>query len=195
MVEDTQRFSQPYFTRGVTVAPVSGSRFRASSSVGIAICRCDAHKVVALSFIGLDFRAQRTPPLLPRTRALSEVLGRSVAGAGNMQRCSLLLPHLDSLCPVLGGRTAELAATTSTEFWPGISGGAVWPSLLRLVFYLPFFRVLGSEPRSIFPFAKVGMTAQRKTSLPDFDFVAFSATLGIVKRACLCSHLHENTAQ
>ena len=112
-----------------------------------------------------------------------------------MQRCSWLRPHLDSPCPVLGGRTAELAATTSTEFWPGISGGAVWPSLLRLVFYLPFFRVLGSEPRSIFPFAKVGMTAQRKTSLPDFDFVAFSATLGIVKRACLCSHLHENTAQ
>lgn len=81
-------FSQPYFTRGITVAPVSGSRLRASSSVGTAICRCDANKVVARSFIESDFRAQRTPPLLPRTGALSEVRGRSVAGAGNMQRCS-----------------------------------------------------------------------------------------------------------
>jgi hypothetical protein len=51
---------------------------------------------------------------------------------------------------------------------------------------------LGSDPRSIFPFAKVGLTAHRKTGPPGFDYVAFSAALGIVKRACLCSHLHEN---
>ena len=101
MVGDAQWLSLPYPTRGIAVAPVSGSRLRASSSVGIAICRCDAIKVVARSFIGSDFRAQRTPPLLPRTGALSVVRDRSVAGAGNMHRWSLLLPHLDSLCPVL----------------------------------------------------------------------------------------------
>lgn len=84
VVGDAQWLSSPYFTRGIAFAPVSGSRFRASSSVGIAICRCDAHKVVARSFIRSDFRAQRTPPLLPRTGALSEVRGRSVAGAVNM---------------------------------------------------------------------------------------------------------------
>ena len=84
VVGDAQWFSPPYTTRGIAVAPVSGSRFRASSSIGTAICRCDAHKVVALSFIGLDFRAQRTQPLLPRTGALSEVRDRSIAGAGNM---------------------------------------------------------------------------------------------------------------
>lgn len=84
VVGDAQWFWPPYFTRGIAVAPVSGSRLRASSSVGIAICRCDANKVVARSFIGSDFRAQRTPPLLPRTGALSEVRDRPASGAGNM---------------------------------------------------------------------------------------------------------------
>ena len=101
MVGDAQWLSPPYSTRGIAVEPIIGSRLGASSSVGTALCHSDADKVVALSFIGSDFRAQRTQPLLPRTGALSEVRDRSIAGAGDMQRCSLLLPHLDSLCPVL----------------------------------------------------------------------------------------------
>ena len=143
VVGDAQWFWPPYFTRGIAVAPVSGSRLRTSSSVGIAICRCDANKVVARSFIGSDFRAQRTQPLLPHQLALSVVWGLSVSGAGNMQWCSWLRPHLDSPCPALDGRTADLAASTSTELWPGLSGRAFWLCSLRLVFLFAIFRVWG----------------------------------------------------
>ena len=84
VVGDAQWLSPPYSTRGIAVEPIISSRLGASSSVGTALCHSDADKVVALSFIGSDFRAQRTQPLLPRTGVLSEVRGRSVAGAGNM---------------------------------------------------------------------------------------------------------------
>ena len=143
MVGDAQWLSPPYSTRGIAVEPIIGSRLGASSSVGTALCHSDADKVVALSFIGSDFRAQRTQPLLPHQLALSVVWGLSVSGAGNMQWCSWLRPHLDSPCPDLDGRTADLAASTSTELWPGLSGRAFWLCSLRLVFLFAICRFWG----------------------------------------------------
>ena len=88
VVGDAQWFSPPYPTRGIAVEPIIGSRLGASSSVGTALCRCDAHKVVSQPFIGSDLRGATTPPLLPQQLALSVVWGLSITGAGNMQRCS-----------------------------------------------------------------------------------------------------------
>lgn len=65
-------------------------------------------------------------------------------------------------------RTAELAATMSAEFVAGLTGGAVCAMFPAVSFLICHFPCLGSEPRSIFPYAKVGLTAQRKIYLPDF---------------------------
>lgn len=115
---------------------------------------------VAQPFIGSDFRDATTPPLLPHQLALSVVWGLSVSGAGNMQWCSWLRPHLDSPCPALDCRTAELAATTSAEFWPGLSGRAFWLCSLQLVFLFAIFRFWGVN-RGLFFLYKVRSPTQR----------------------------------
>ena len=124
-------------TRVIAVAPSENGIAIASkcrhSHLPIVVTIC-----VAQPFIGSDFRGATTPPLLPHQLALSVVWGLSVSGAGNMQWCSWLRQHLDSPCPAIDGRTADLAASTSTELWPGLSGRAFWLCSSRLVFYLPF---------------------------------------------------------
>ena len=129
-------------TRVIAAAPTENGIATASkcrrSPLTIVVTIC-----VAQPFIGSDFRGATTPPLLPHQLALSVVWDLSVPGAGSMQRCSWGRPHLDSPCPALDGRTAEPAAATSTELWPGLSGRAVWPSLLRLVFRFAIFRFWG----------------------------------------------------
>ena len=76
-----------------------------------------------------------------------------------MQWCSWLRPHLDSPCPALDCRTAELAATTSAEFWPGLSGRAFWLCSLRLVFLFAIFRFWGVN-RGLFFLYKVRSPTQ-----------------------------------
>lgn len=145
-------------TRVIAVAPSENGIAIASkcrhSHLPIVVTIC-----VAQPFIGSDFRGATTPPLLPRPKMLSVVWGLSVSGAGNMQRCSWLRPHLGSPCPDLDGRTADLAASTSTEFWRGLSGRAFWLCSLRLVFRFAIFRFWGVN-RGLFFLYKVRSPTQ-----------------------------------
>lgn len=118
------------------------------------------------SRIGVGLPAQRPPPPLTSNRRRSDDLRIATAsGAGACYRASGLILNPQLSDHTLDSRTVSFAAATSTEQWPfPTSGGSgCFP---RIVFFA--MKHLGSAPRSIFPSAKVGLTAHRKTGPPGF---------------------------
>lgn len=118
------------------------------------------------SRISVGLPARRPPPLLASTRTRSDDLRLATAsGAGACFRTSVLI------------RNPQLVATPLTAVPFHLqprrerSNGRPRRRAVRAVFHRLFslpMKHLGSVPRSIFPFAKVGLTAHRKIYLTDF---------------------------
>ena len=121
----------------------------------------------ASSFKRSDIRARRTPPPLASEQGRSEFRGLSVSGARTYSAASGLIRTLTVLA------TPSVSVPLNLQPRRVRSHCRVSPAgRFELYFCGQFsvclFRIRGREPWSIFPPAKVGLTAHRKIYLSDF---------------------------